>query len=87
MTTGVVAPQLGGAGFLAGLSTAFVSGAAHKLERGAVVQDVVALHVAIGPYGIPSVSTQVAALRHILISSGETGELYHWVGKVREVNP
>lgn len=51
-----------------GLSTAFSTGAAHKLEDGAVIQDVAALHVQIGHSKRgPSVSTQIAALRNMLL--------------------
>lgn len=53
--------------FLGGLSTAFSLGSPHKLEEGAVVQDVVAVHVKIAPEGVPSVSTQVAVLRNLLL--------------------
>lgn len=82
MTTGIVAPQ--STGFLAGLSTAFSTVAHHKLETGAIVQEIGALHVSIHPVGIPSVSTQIAALRHLLL--GETkGELKHWLHKVKQV--
>ncbi|CDO72361.1 hypothetical protein BN946_scf184977.g58 [Trametes cinnabarina] len=81
VTTGVVAPQ--GSGFLAGLSTAFSTAAAHKLEDGALVQEVGGLHVSIHPRGKPSVSTQIAALRELLLGGG-TGELKHWVNKIRE---
>lgn len=82
MTTGIVAPQ--STGFLAGLSTAFSTVAHHKLETGAIVQEIGALHVSIHPVGIPSVSTQIAALRRLL--TGETtGELKYWLRKVKQV--
>lgn len=46
----------------------FSTGAAHRLEDGAVIQDVAALHVQIGHSNRgPSVSTQIAALRNILL--------------------
>ncbi|KAJ8494882.1 hypothetical protein ONZ51_g2001 [Trametes cubensis] len=81
VTTGIVAPQ--GYGFLAGLNTAFSTAGRHKLEEGALVQEVGGLHVSIHPRGKPSVSTQIAALRSILLGK-TTGELGHWVNKVRE---
>lgn len=52
------------------MSTVFTTGSAHKLERSAVVQAIAALHVAIGA-GKPSVSTQVAALRRLLLGDGQ----------------
>ncbi|KAF8444526.1 composite domain of metallo-dependent hydrolase [Boletus edulis BED1] len=57
-------------GLVAGLSTAFSTGAAHALEEGAVIQDVAALHVNIHRgSGSPSVSSQIAALRHLLLEA------------------
>ena len=61
MTTGVVTPV--SYGFLSGLSTAFSSGAKHKLEKGAVHQRVAAFHIGIHYGAGPSVSSQIAALR------------------------
>ena len=50
------------------LSTAFSLGAAHKLERGAVVSGVVAVHVSLSHGDSePSLSTKIAAM----ITSGE----------------
>lgn len=40
--------------------------------------------MSIHPVGIPSVSTQIAALRHLLLGE-TTGELKHWVHKVKQV--
>ncbi|KAH0587756.1 hypothetical protein H2248_006514 [Termitomyces sp. 'cryptogamus'] len=56
---------------ISGLSTTFRTGSLHALERGAIVQDMTALHVHIGRAhpligkGV-SVSTQIAALRRLL---------------------
>ena len=73
VTIGVIAPQSGG--FLQGLSTAFSLGAAHKLEKGAIVADAVALHVRVSMSGSASVSTQIAALRKLLLPpAGERNE-------------
>ncbi|KAI0361764.1 carbohydrate esterase family 9 protein [Trametes cingulata] len=80
VTTGIVAPQ--SAGFLAGLNTAFSTVARHKLEKGALVQEIGGLHVSIHPVGTPSVSTQIAALRRLLLGK-TTGELKHWVDKIK----
>ncbi|KIY53424.1 hypothetical protein FISHEDRAFT_33245 [Fistulina hepatica ATCC 64428] len=72
VTTGIVAPQADG--FLAGLSTAFRTSAPHKLADGAVIQDVVAMHVALSMSAEESVSTQIAALRTLLLRGG-SGDL------------
>lgn len=58
-------------GLLAGLSTVFSTGAAHALEEGAVIQDIAALHVNIGyrASSSPSVSSQIATLRHSLLDA------------------
>ncbi|TFK48234.1 composite domain of metallo-dependent hydrolase [Heliocybe sulcata] len=67
VTTAITAPVPYG-----GVSTAFSLGARHMLEKGAVVQERAALHVWIGHAGVPSVSTQVEALRkRILTAKGE----------------
>ncbi|KAK0458000.1 carbohydrate esterase family 9 protein [Desarmillaria tabescens] len=72
VTIAVTAPE--SSGFLSGLSAAFTTGAAHKLEDGAVIQDVAALHVMVSMSSPISVSTQLGALRRLL--SGEIhGEL------------
>ncbi|THH28657.1 hypothetical protein EUX98_g5540 [Antrodiella citrinella] len=64
VTTAVTAPST--SGFLAGLSAVFSTGSEHKLKEGALIQDVAAVHVRIGHGKGPSVSTQIAALRHLL---------------------
>lgn len=81
VTVGITAPNH--AAFLGGLSVAFSLGARHKLEKGAVVQDVAAVHVTIGrSMGLPSVSTQIATLRRYLLHpSGESGK---WFEKVAD---
>lgn len=70
-------------GFLAGLSTAFNTGLPHKLVEGAVLQDETALHVAVG-FSSPSVSTQIAALRSLLLGQG-LGELASYFKDVVKV--
>lgn len=48
--------------FIAGLSTTFRTGAAHALQRGAIVQNVAALHVALGrPHPVNGITGQVGA--------------------------
>ena len=73
MTVGVSAPKT--RGFLSGIGTAFSTGAAHKLDMGALVQEATAIHVKLVHSGSkPSISTKVAALRRSLLHGGE-GEL------------
>ena len=72
-------------GFLSGLSVHFSTGARNKLENGAILQDVTALHVAIHPGGIVSVSTQIAALRRLLLVS-HTGTFADTYSRVQEVH-
>ena len=85
ITTGIASPASGG--FLRGISVAFSLGAAHKLEQGAVVADVAALHVTIAHGDVPSVSTEIAALRRVLLNppEGDAGKWYAKVAKVRWV--
>lgn len=68
--------------FLAGLSVAFSTGANHKLEHGAVVRSVTALHVHVGPGQKASVSTQIATLRKLLIQCTKHGA-FQRVSRVR----
>jgi len=63
---------------LSGLSTTFSTGAAHKLEEGAVIQAVNALHVKIAHGESTSVSTQIATLRKLLLEPVKGG----WFEKV-----
>ncbi|TFK91321.1 composite domain of metallo-dependent hydrolase [Polyporus arcularius HHB13444] len=81
VTAAIVAPST--SGFLAGLNTAFATGAKHKLDDGAIVQSAGAVHVSIHPVGTPSVSTQIAALRHLLLNQTD-GESGKWFEKIRK---
>lgn len=79
VTLGITPPSA--EGFSVGLSTSFSLSSKHKLEQGAVVQDVVALHVSIGHgSSTPSISTKIAALRRLLLEPG-TGESGKWFKK------
>jgi len=71
VTTAISAPVT--YSFLAGLGVAFSTGARHKLEGGALVRPVTALHVHIGPGQEPSVSTQIATLRRLLTDGPKHG--------------
>lgn len=82
----------GSAYILAGLSATFRTGSTHALEPGAIIKDVTALHVAIGrtpPFADAprvSVSTQVAALRRLLLGGEpEDTETGYWFGKAAQV--
>ncbi|CCM02332.1 uncharacterized protein FIBRA_04424 [Fibroporia radiculosa] len=76
----------GPSSIFAGLSVTFRTGAAHALERGAIIKHITALHVVIGraaPYSTTpwaSVSTQIATLRNLLLNgqptSTETGKWF-----------
>ena len=80
---------------ISGLSVTFRTGAAHALERGAIIQDVAALHVNIArvhPFngrGI-SVSTQIAGLRRLLSgwesTEKETGRWFRKAAEARFPN-
>ncbi|KAF9227423.1 carbohydrate esterase family 9 protein [Gyrodon lividus] len=69
VTSAITAPT--SYGLVSGLSTAFSTGASHALQEGAVIQEIAALHINIGysRSGFPSVSTQIAALRRLLLGS------------------
>ncbi len=71
--------------WLSGLSTAFSLGSAHKLERGALVRDVAAVHASLshGDSAL-SVSTKIAAMRRLL-TQDVGGELGGWFKKVANV--
>ena len=69
----------------------FRTGSSHAMEQGAIVQDVVALHVVLGrsqpvaPGGV-SVSTQIAALRRLLYGwESRDRETGYWFRKAAEV--
>ncbi|KAF8630669.1 hypothetical protein AX15_002817 [Amanita polypyramis BW_CC] len=68
VTSGIVAPVA--SGMISGMSTVFDTGAPHRLAKSAVIQETAAFHVAIGTAEV-SVSTQIAALRHLLFGNGK----------------
>ncbi|RDB24990.1 hypothetical protein Hypma_007852 [Hypsizygus marmoreus] len=81
VTSGITAPSH--YSFYSGLGVSFSLGASHKLEEGAVIEETTALHVSVRHFSNPSVSTQIAALRRLLLgpSKGASG---HWFQKVKE---
>ena len=81
-------------GLIGGLSATIRTGAHHALEKGAVIQEVTALHVTVerNPWGsvYASVSTRIGVLRNLLLGSHEgvtsdsaTG---YWFKKVTRVS-
>ncbi|KAJ7579295.1 carbohydrate esterase family 9 protein [Mycena floridula] len=81
VTSAITAPTH--SGFLAGLGTWFSTGSLHKLEKGAIVKEVTAVHVSIMHLGSPSISTQIAMLRKLLIGPVE-GSAAEWFQKAAE---
>ena len=81
-------------GLIGGLSATIRTGARHALEKGAVIQEVTALHVTIErtPWvsAYASISTQINVLRNLLLGAHEgvtsgsaTG---HWFWKATSVS-
>ncbi|KIJ09655.1 hypothetical protein PAXINDRAFT_87177, partial [Paxillus involutus ATCC 200175] len=66
VTAGVTAPS---GSFVRGLSTAFSLGAPNVLQHGSIQSDI-AVHVAVTKNNAASVSTQIAALRTMLLGQG-----------------
>lgn len=81
---------------VSGLSTTFRTGAAHALERGAIVQEVAALHITIGrPHPLEwtiwskkdgaSVGEEIAAFRRLLFGFEDKDTMTgHWFKKAIE---
>ncbi|KAK4700145.1 hypothetical protein P7C70_g6106, partial [Phenoliferia sp. Uapishka_3] len=67
----VVSPV--GSGLLKGLAVAFKTSAKHGMEKGAIVKEVVGLHLSISraSKGSPSITTQINTLRQLLLSPPE----------------
>jgi hypothetical protein len=83
VTMGITAPSH--TGFYSGLSTVFSLGAMHKLEEGAVLQDVAGLHISVSHFGGVSISTQIAALRRLLLDPPKATSAL-WFQQVIEVS-
>lgn len=60
---------------------------ADGLCKGALIQETTAIHVSIGPKGSPSISTQIATLRRLLVhgGDGEQGKVFREAAHVRSV--
>lgn len=82
MTSAVTAPVH--QAFIGGLGVFFSLGALNKMEKNAVIQDIAGLHVSIGHFSSPSVSSQIATLRRLLLepSTGTMGTFFHKVKQV-----
>ncbi|KAF8806405.1 carbohydrate esterase family 9 protein [Phlegmacium glaucopus] len=65
VTMGVTYPSH--QGFYSGLGTAFSLGVSHKLEQGAIIQKVTGVHISVRHFSKLSISTQIAALRKLLL--------------------
>ncbi|PPQ72507.1 hypothetical protein CVT24_004823 [Panaeolus cyanescens] len=72
VTTGVTAPV--GSSLVQGLGTAFHLGAPHKLAHGAILQWETAVHVSLDMSRSASISTQIAALKHLLFGKDTCSE-------------
>ncbi|KAF5371160.1 hypothetical protein D9758_004120 [Tetrapyrgos nigripes] len=79
VTSAITPPQ--SSGILAGLSAALSTGASNRLAQGAVLQEVSALHVGLTMGSSVSVSTQITALRKLLLG-GTKGDLGSQIDKV-----
>ncbi|KAJ7116414.1 carbohydrate esterase family 9 protein [Mycena epipterygia] len=80
VTSAIVAPTA--YGVFGGLGVSFSLGAAHKLQRGAVLQEVTGVHMAVmQSFPGPSVSTQIALLRKLLLRPVD-GPSKAWFEKV-----
>ncbi|VDB85240.1 unnamed protein product [Peniophora sp. CBMAI 1063] len=74
VTKAIVSPLH--SGLISGLGTSFSLAAPHRLAKGAIISSTTALHVTITHLGKPSISTQIAALRHLLLEGkGVWGEV------------
>ncbi|KAJ2931515.1 hypothetical protein H1R20_g5580, partial [Candolleomyces eurysporus] len=80
VTSAITAPK--SSGFYGGLGVHFSTGAAHRMESGAVIQDVTAVHVSVRHFEKPSISTQIATLRRLLHGKAD-GMVGHYFEKVR----
>ncbi|KDQ28082.1 hypothetical protein PLEOSDRAFT_1077055 [Pleurotus ostreatus PC15] len=82
VTSAVTAPL--GSGFFSGLGTAFSLSAKHKLEQGSIVKEVTGFHIAVRHNSKgPSVSTQIALLRRLLLAPVD-GALGHHFRDVKK---
>ncbi|KAK7472814.1 hypothetical protein VKT23_000921 [Stygiomarasmius scandens] len=81
VTSAVTAPSH--YNFYGGLATSFSTGSVHKLAPGAVIQEVTGVHMSVRHFGSPSVSTQIATLRRLLLETQE-GTTGKWFTEILE---
>lgn len=74
VTDAITPPQ--SSGLILGFSAAFSTGATGKLEKGAVAKDAAALHVRVTYASTVGVSTQIAALRRLLMPPAADEEVH-----------
>ncbi|KAJ7594051.1 hypothetical protein C8J56DRAFT_853905 [Mycena floridula] len=79
VTRAVSVPQ--GSGLFHGIGTTVRLGAMNALEKGAIIEAETAIHIAVNPNMKPSVSTQIAALRELLLAEEPSSPAW---GRVRE---
>lgn len=85
MSSAISPPRQLEGGFFGGLSVHFSLGTNDKLDKGALLQDVVALHVSIIFGQRASVSTQIALLRQLLLRPA-ADDMGSWFNKAAEVH-
>ncbi|KAF9462476.1 carbohydrate esterase family 9 protein [Collybia nuda] len=81
VTKGITAPSH--SGFYVGLGVSFSLGAVHKLEEGAISKEVTAVHTSVRHLSKSSVSTQIGALRRLLLGPSK-GSVGNWFQRVKE---
>ncbi|KAJ7056657.1 carbohydrate esterase family 9 protein [Mycena amicta] len=79
VTTGIVAPLR--SSVVNGLGVSFCLGATHRLQPGAVLDEVTALHATVSHLVSGSISTQIAVLRRLLLRPVD-GPLKEYVSRV-----
>ncbi|KAJ7086089.1 carbohydrate esterase family 9 protein [Mycena belliarum] len=85
VTSVIVAPTSQSA--LGGLGVSFSLGAAHRLQRGAVLHEVTGVHMAVRQSSGPSVSTQIALLRRLLLRPKVTNGEIPLVSEAHSADP
>ncbi|KJA17908.1 hypothetical protein HYPSUDRAFT_205764 [Hypholoma sublateritium FD-334 SS-4] len=85
VTTAITAPV--GDGFLRGIAAAFRLGAPHALSKGAIIQHETSVHISVSLDQTVSVSTQISALRTLLLGGAEESrQIGAAMCKIREGN-
>ncbi|KAJ7242763.1 composite domain of metallo-dependent hydrolase [Mycena haematopus] len=82
VATAITAPA--GYGLLQGLSVSFSLGSRNKLEKGAVIQEIAAMHLSISMGSASSVSTQIATLRRLLLKPSIHEQQKFWFQEINQ---